>query len=80
MQPAVPVSERFIDGLKDVIDEREWNVKIVVGYVRLNQLLLTLYEQEYMQDDIDSKDQEKLSKWPSEGGKPIPSFNAWFIA
>ena len=74
------LEERFIDGLKDAIDEREWNVKIVVGYVRLNQLLLTLYEQEYMQDDIDSKDQEKLSKWPSEGGKPIPSFNAWFIA
>jgi len=85
------LDEKFIKPLKEAIDERKWNLKVVVGYVRLDQLLLMVYNNEYDYDhqDLDglhllgeteSPDKGEHFKWPDEGGTTIPGFNKWFDA
>jgi hypothetical protein len=72
------LGERFVEAFKEAIDERFWNVKIVVGYTRLDQLLLMMYEREYNYDNDNPNGD--YSKWPDQGGTPIPTLNAWFKA
>eukprot|EP00535_Pseudo-nitzschia_heimii_P007036 CAMPEP_0197190542 /NCGR_PEP_ID=MMETSP1423-20130617/21839_1 /TAXON_ID=476441 /ORGANISM="Pseudo-nitzschia heimii, Strain UNC1101" /LENGTH=844 /DNA_ID=CAMNT_0042642941 /DNA_START=241 /DNA_END=2778 /DNA_ORIENTATION=+ len=78
------LGEQFVPALKEAIDEDRWNVKIVVGYVRRDQLLLTMYDQEYgslaRKEDSSSSTSvpENYSRWPGdEGGSLIPGFYAW---
>lgn len=60
-----------------------------MGYIRLNQLLLAMYEISYNHDNVDPNwrsligenddyDAEKFSKWLDQGGAAIPGFNSWF--
>jgi len=82
------LDERFVEAFKGVIDETKWKLKIVVGYIRLNQLLLMMYENEYNFDNLDpsghfvigrndNPNRVKHSSWPDEGIR-IPGFNEWF--
>eukprot|EP00536_Pseudo-nitzschia_multiseries_P010308 jgi/Psemu1/202869/e_gw1.309.24.1 len=83
------LDEEFVEAFKEAIDQRKWNLKIVIGYVRLDQLLLMVYNNEYNYENRDlnplrligeteSPDKEKHSRWPGEGGTTIPRFNQWF--
>jgi len=83
------LDERFVEAFKEVFDQKKWNLKIVVGYVRLEQLLLMTYDNEYDYENLDPNalmsigqnkypNRDKYSAWPEEGGISIPGFNVWF--
>ena len=83
------LDERFVEAFKNAIDGTKWKIKIVVGYIRLNQLLLMMYENEYNYENLDpnghfmigqnnNPNRNKHSSWPDEGGVRIPGFNKWF--
>lgn len=74
------LDERFVDAFHQVIDQEKWNVKVVVGHIRLDQSLLAMYENEYKEEHLESRSKELYSKWSSAGGIPIPDFNEWFGA
>lgn len=85
------LDERFVEAFKNAIDGTKWKIKIVVGYIRLNQLLLMMYENEYNYENLDpnghfmigqnnNPNRIKHSSWPDEGGVRIPGFNDWFNA
>lgn len=85
------LDERFVEAFKNAIDGTKWKIKIVVGYIRLNQLLLMMYENEYNYENLDpnghfmigqnnNPNRNKHSSWPDEGGVRIPGFNDWFNA
>jgi hypothetical protein len=85
------LDERFVEAFKNAIDGTKWKIKIVVGYIRLNQLLLMMYENEYNYENLDpnghfmigqnnNPNRNKHSSWPDEGGVQIPGFNDWFNA
>jgi hypothetical protein len=83
------LDERFVEAFKNAIDVTKWKLKIVVGYIRLNQLLLMMYENEYNNENLgpnghlvigqnNNSNRDKHSSWPDEGGVRIPGFNKWF--
>ena len=85
--------ERYIRVFKEAIDETAWNLKVVVGYIRFNHLLLMMYKKEYHQKSSDpnisslmgiednERDKDKYySNWPDKGGIRIPGFNEWYAA
>ena len=83
------LDERFVEAFKNAIDVTKWKLKIVVGYIRLNQLLLMMYENEYNYENLDpnghlvigqnnNSNRDEHSSWPDEGGVRIPGFNKWF--
>ena len=74
------LDERYVEAFKHVVDAGKWNVKVVVGHIRLDQFLLTMYENEYRSENLEPTDKKFYSKWPDHGGSHIPDFNQWINA
>lgn len=83
------LDERFAEALRDVIDDDDWNVTVIVMYRRIHQWLHSWYNQINKTDNMDDKGNVLLTKdghpyrrehelWPGEGGNPIPSFATWY--
>ena len=74
------IDERFAEAFKNAVEGSKWNVKIVVGYIRLNESLLAMYGHLYNPEALaaeSSNNIELYSKWPDQGGTPIPTFYEW---
>eukprot|EP00533_Pseudo-nitzschia_delicatissima_P003290 CAMPEP_0116113954 /NCGR_PEP_ID=MMETSP0327-20121206/19771_1 /TAXON_ID=44447 /ORGANISM="Pseudo-nitzschia delicatissima, Strain B596" /LENGTH=865 /DNA_ID=CAMNT_0003607321 /DNA_START=47 /DNA_END=2645 /DNA_ORIENTATION=+ len=83
------LDERFPEALRDVIDDDDWDVTVIVMYRRIHQWLHSWYNQIHKTDNMDGKGNVLLTKdghpyrrehtqWPGEGGNPIPSFSTWY--
>ena len=82
------LGKRFVQALKDAIDEDRWNVKIVVGYARRDRFLLSRYDRDFNflgraeeSRSLAPAVSEAYSRWPGGGGgSPIPGFYDWVRA
>jgi len=83
------LDDQFPAALRDVIDENEWDVTIIVVYRRIHQWLTSWYNQINKTTNKDSKGNVLLNdndipyrvehtNWPDEGGQHIPSFTTWY--
>jgi hypothetical protein len=83
------LDERFPETLRDVIDDNDWDVTVIVVYRRIHQWLHSWYDQINKTTNKDAKGNILLDRnghpyrtehtlWPDEGGVPIPSFFSWY--
>ena len=83
------LDERFPETLRDVIDDNDWDVTVIVMYRRIHQWLHSWYDQINKTTNKDGKGNILLDQnghpyrrehtfWPDEGGVPIPSFTSWY--
>ena len=83
------LDERFVVALRDVIDDNQWDVTVIVVYRRIHQWLVSWYNQINKTTNKDSNgnvliDNDGLpyrvehTRWPDEGGEHIPSFTTWY--
>jgi hypothetical protein len=83
------LDNRFVQALKDVIDENEWNVTVIVVYRRIHEWLVSWYNQINKTTNLDSQGKVLLDDkgipyredhkyWPDEGGRHVPGFIEWY--
>eukprot|EP00529_Nitzschia_sp_RCC80_P006321 CAMPEP_0113477406 /NCGR_PEP_ID=MMETSP0014_2-20120614/20188_1 /TAXON_ID=2857 /ORGANISM="Nitzschia sp." /LENGTH=1602 /DNA_ID=CAMNT_0000370493 /DNA_START=55 /DNA_END=4860 /DNA_ORIENTATION=- /assembly_acc=CAM_ASM_000159 len=83
------LDERFVDTLRDVIDDDQWEVTVVVVYRRIHEWIVSWYNQINKTTNRDSNGnilidengnpyREEHSNWPTEGGVHVPPFSEWF--
>ena len=79
----------FSTGLRDAIDDNDWDVTVVVMYRRIHEWLISWYNQINKTTNKDPKgnvlyNEEGIpyrtehTTWPDEGGEHIPSFSSWY--
>ena len=71
------LDEDFAKTLKQVVNRNRWDVMIVVGYIRLNESLLAMYENLYDSRDLTTNEEKLYSQWPDQGGIPTLTFQQW---
>jgi hypothetical protein len=83
------LDERFVAPLREVIDDADWNVKVVVVYRRIHEWLVSWYNQINKSTNKDAKGgflidehgnpyREQHTHWPEDGGQHVPTFSAWY--
>jgi hypothetical protein len=83
------LDERFVVALRDIIDDNQWDVTVIVVYRRIHQWLVSWYNQINKTTNTDSKGNILINnnglpyrvehtRWPDEGGGHIPSFTTWY--
>ena len=83
------LDERFPEALRNVIDDNDWNVTVIVVYRRIHMWLHSWYDQIHKTTNKDTKGnilidengqsyREEHTMWPDEGGEHIPTFTSWY--
>jgi hypothetical protein len=83
------LGDRFVQPLRDAIDDNDWNVTVIVVYRRIHEWLVSWYNQINKTTNLDSNGKilidnrgnpyrEEHKHWPSEGGVHIPDFTTWY--
>jgi len=83
------LGNEFSTALRDVVDDNDWDVTVIVVYRRIHQWLISWYDQINKTTNKDSKGNILFDKngntyrkehtiWPDEGGSHIPTFSSWY--
>eukprot|EP00536_Pseudo-nitzschia_multiseries_P010304 jgi/Psemu1/202902/e_gw1.309.33.1 len=83
------LGDQFSETLRDVIDDDDWDVTVIIMYRRIHQWLVSWYDQINKTTNKNSKGNILFDKngntyrtehqlWPDEGGTPIPTFSSWY--
>lgn len=83
------LDHRFAQPLRDVIDDTEWQVTVIVMYRRIHEWLVSWYNQinkttnrgvngTVLFDENGIPYREKHKYWPDQGGIHVPSFSSWY--
>lgn len=83
------LDERFPEALREVIDDKDWDVTVIVMYRRIHLWLHSWYDQINKTTNKDGKGnilineagqpyRREHTEWPGEGGVEIPTFSSWY--
>ena len=83
------LGDRFVQPLRDAIDDNDWNIAVIVVYRRIHEWLVSWYNQINKTTNLDRKGnilldhkgipyREEHKYWPSQGGSHIPDFTTWY--
>jgi len=83
------LDERFPEALREVIDDDDWDVTVIVMYRRIHTWLHSWYDQINKTTNKDGKGnilineagqpyRREHTEWPGEGGVEISTFSSWY--
>lgn len=83
------LDERYASTLRDVIQDSEWDITVVVVYRRIHEWLVSWWNQINKTTNLDSEGnvlidekgnpyREEHIHWPDQGGVHIPNFSTWY--